>query len=360
MQLSITPAPPSLLKKRPPFDENLGFGNFFSDHWFVMEYSDGFWNNPRIEAMQPLSLHPASMGLHYGQLIFEGLKAYRKNESIFLFRPEENFKRMNRSAHRLVMPSLDTQFVLDALTQLLILEQKWIPQTKGYALYIRPTMVATEPRLRVKPSEKYTFFIILSPVGAYYPKGMKPISIYVTDEYARAAVGGCGEAKAAGNYAASLLAQQKGAAQGCEQVLWLDSAEKRYIEEVGAMNLFIRFKDTIVTPSLSGAILPGITRDSVIQILKKWNLPLVERSISLEELLQGIKKEEVLEVFGTGTAAVISSVGMINYNGKKYTILDGEIGSLTQKLYNYLTDLQQGNIEDSFGFKHSIQSEFVS
>jgi branched-chain amino acid aminotransferase len=354
MELRLSPLPEHERKQMPVLDETLSFGRVFTDHWFAMEYSDGVWQEGRIEPLRSMSLHPAARGLHYGQLIFEGMKAYHEAGDYFLFRPEENFKRLNASARRLVMPEVDEAFVLSSLEKLLYLDKNWIPTKEGFALYIRPTMIATEENLSAGPANKYLFYILLSPVGAYYSSGLKPVNIYITDAYSRASLGGCGSAKAAGNYAAGLIAQKEGLKYGCHQVLWLDSAEKKYIEEVGAMNIFIRFKDTLVTPPLEGTILPGITRDSVLKITRDWGLKVEERKVALTELLEGIESGDVVEVFGTGTAAVVSPVGRVRFKDKEYAIAQEQTGELTQKIHDHMLALYRGKVNDPHGFSYPL------
>ncbi|MBF0313924.1 MAG: branched-chain amino acid aminotransferase [Oligoflexia bacterium] len=349
----------NLKKNIPPFDANLGFGRHFSDHIFLMEHTDGRWQNPRIEPYKNISFPPSAMTFHYGQGIFEGMKAYKRNGELFLFRPQKNLERMNNSARRMVMPTFDNEEVLEAIKTLVCLEKDWIPDLKGYALYIRPTMIATEPCLGVRPSNSYLFFCIVGPVGAYYPKGFNPVDIYVCEKYVRAVRGGVGEAKAMGNYAASLLAQREGQTYNCSQVLWLDGVERRYIEEVGAMNIFVRFKDELATPALLGSILPGVTRDSVLKIARDWGLTVNERQISIDELIEGVKSGSVLEVFGVGTAAVISPVGRLVYQEQNYTVGDGKTGELSQKLFDYITSLQIGLEKDKFGFVEKIDEAAI-
>ena len=270
MEIVVDLVPDDKRKTKPENALNLVFGSVFTDHMFTMEYSNGEWRNARIEAFKPLQINPAALVLHYGQGIFEGMKGYRRNDRIYMFRPDENMKRMNHSANRMVMPNIDSGFVLHALSELLRIEQEWIPTQDGTSLYIRPTMIATEPKLGVRPSTEYLFYVILSPVGPYFKEGFSPVGIYVSDENVRAAEGGTGTAKTMGNYAASLLAGAQARNAGYSQVLWLDAKERKYIEEVGTMNIFIVLEDEIVTPPLSGTILSGITRASVLHLLNDW------------------------------------------------------------------------------------------
>ncbi len=344
-------------KKRKNYKESqLGFGKYFSDHMFIMDYDEGKgWNNARIIPYQPLVLDPAALALHYGQTIFEGLKAYHgKDDGIYLFRPKDNIKRMNNSAERLCMPKVDEDFVVDAIKKLVLIEKDWIPRSHGTSLYIRPTMIASEAALGVRASSEYIFYVIVGPVGAYYPEGMNPIKIYVSDKFVRAVKGGIGEAKAGGNYAASLYAAEEASKMGCSQVLWLDAIARKYVEEVGAMNIFFYFRDALVTPSLSGSILPGITRDSVIKIVKDWSIKIEERMLEIDEVIEGIKKGLLKEVFGSGTAAIISPVGELYYKGNSYTVNNGKIGELTKRLYEEIMNYQYGEKEEPYGWVERI------
>ncbi len=338
--------------KEHPEDSKLGFGTFFTDHMFNMDYNrEKGWHNPRIEPYAPLEMDPSTMVLHYGQAIFEGLKAYRTvSDDILLFRPRDNFKRMNRSADRLCIPQLDEDFVLEALLELLRLEKGWVPSEPGTSLYIRPTIIAMDPYIGLRSSFTYRFFIILSPVGAYYPEGFDPVKIWVTPEYVRAVRGGVGEAKTAGNYAASLYATELANKDGYTQVMWLDGIERRYVEEVGSMNIFFIIGDEIITPALTGSILSGITRDSVIKLAELWGKKVVERKIGIDEIYEAHAKGELKEVFGSGTAAVISPVGNIKYDGKEITIGDGNVGPFAARLFKELADIQYGRADDPFAW----------
>ncbi|MBX6422805.1 branched-chain amino acid aminotransferase [Thermosulfurimonas sp. F29] len=338
-------------RRRPvPELKNLVFGRLFTEHMFVMEYDcEKGWHSARIEPYHSIELDPAAIVLHYAQTIFEGLKAYYGVDGrIRLFRPRENMRRLNRGAERLCMPRVDEEFVLSAIKRLVLIDRAWIPREKGAALYIRPFMFGTEPSLGVKPSHSYLFLVILSPVSAYYQEGFNPVKIYVTDEFVRAAPGGTGEVKAGGNYAASLKAAELARKKGYTQVLWLDAVERRYVEEVGTMNIFFYFKDELVTPALSGSILPGITRDSVLRLARHWGLPVSERRVSIEEVIEGIESGRLRECFGTGTAAVISPVGALSYRGREYLINNGETGPLARRLFDELTAIQYGEKEDPF------------
>src|SRR5210317_97500 len=338
--------------KTKPDDAKLGFGTIFTDHMFNMDYSlDGGWQAARIEPYGSIEMDPATMYLHYGQGVFEGLKAYRTESGrIQLFRPQENLKRLNRSCRRLCIPEVDEAFVLDAMKQLIATEKDWVPGAPETSLYIRPTIIAMDPFLGVRASYAYRFFIILSPVGAYYPEGFNPIKILVTSDYVRAVRGGVGEAKTPGNYAASLLAGEKAHEAGYSQVLWLDGVEQKYLEEVGSMNIFFVIDDEIVTPRLNGSILPGITRDSVIKLANHWNDKVSERKIGIDELMQAHSSGKLQEVFGAGTAAVISPVGEIKYGDQVITIAGGEVGPVAQKYYDAITGIQYGRDEDQLGW----------
>ena len=343
-------------KKFRPKDSELGFGKYTTDHMFLMDYTkDKGWQNPRIEPYQHLKLDPAAMVLHYNQEVFEGLKAYNLEDGgIGLFRPDKNIDRMNASARRMVMPEIDPGLVVKAMKELILLDRHWLPTSAGTSLYIRPTMIANEPALGVRPSEQYLFFIIIGPVGAYYPEGFNPTRIYVSDEYVRAAKGGAGEAKTSGNYGATLLVSQLAAKKGYTQVLWLDAKENKHVEEVGTSNIFFNIDGQLVTPPLGGTILPGITRDSVLQIARSWGLDVLERQISIDEVVQGCKDGSLQEMFATGTAAVISPVGEICYKEKDFQVADGQTGELAQKLYDEITGIQYGLKKDPFGWRLRI------
>lgn len=337
--------------------DDLGFGVDFTDRMFVMEYDRGKgWHSARIVKFQNLSVSPATMTFHYGQAAFEGLKAYpREDARAALFRPEQNLRRMNVSADRLCMPPIDEAFVLDCLKELIRLESEWIPRGEGQSLYIRPTFVGVEPVIKVRASDKYLFFIILSPVGAYFARGFSAARILVEDEYSRAAIGGTGYTKACGNYGASLKAGEKAAKGGYDQVLWLDACHHRYVEEVGSMNIFFVIEGKLVTPSLRGSILAGITRDSTMVLARDLGYEVEERELSIDEVLDGIKDGRVQEVFGTGTACVISPVGVLGYKGQDCAVGDGGVGPITQRLYNELTSIQYGTAEDRFGWIRTIE-----
>ena len=344
----------SSAKPKPDFSQ-LGFGKYFTDHMLVMDYKDGEWGALEIVPFDSMQMSPATNCLHYAQGIFEGAKAYKTPEGkITSFRLEENFARMNRSASRMCMPNFDANKVLTGLVDLLKLEQDWIPTMPGTALYIRPTMIATDPMLGVHASHTYKFFIILSPVGAYYANGLKPTKILVEETFVRASIGGTGEAKCMGNYAASLLASEMAISKGYDQVLWLDAKEHKYAEEVGAMNMFFVIGDEIITPELVGSILPGITRKSTIELLRAEGYKVVERRISIDEITKAHAEGRLLEAFGTGTAAVVSPVGIIGFRGNDMVINNQEMGAVTSELYTKLTDIQYGRSEDKFTWVNRI------
>jgi branched-chain amino acid aminotransferase len=329
--------------------KNLGFGLIFTDHAFEMDYSpDKGWHNPTIKPLRNIAMHPATMFIHYGQAIFEGLKAFKTvNGDVVIFRPEKHFQRLNNSAKRICIPQVDIPFAMHALTELISIDKDWIPTRKGESLYIRPFIFGSDPVLGVRPSTSYKFVIVLSPVGAYYPEGFKPVKILAQDDYVRAVRKGLGDCKTPANYAASLLAAEEAKKKGYTQVLWLDGVEQKYIEEVGTMNIFIRFKNEVATPMLTGSILPGVTRDSVIQLLKKWNMNVTERLVSIQEVVDEYKKGNVLEVFGTGTAAIISSVGTLTYKDTNMFFSNTEPGELAYKLFEALTSIHRGEAPDT-------------
>ena len=343
--------------------ESLGFGKIFTDHMFEMDYNekDG-WHNPTIRPVDALAVHPASMFIHYGQAVFEGLKAFRQESGdIVIFRVDKHFERINNSSRKICIPEIDVDFAITALKELINIERDWIPSKRGESLYIRPFIYGTDPFLGVKPAKEYKFIILLSPVGAYYPEGFKPVKILVTDEYVRAVRKGLGDCKTPANYAASLLAGEQAIKKGFTQVLWLDGVEQKYIEEVGTMNIFINLKDEIVTPKLNGSILPGVTRRSVIEILKEWKMNIVERPISIDEVVDAYDKGNLLGVFGTGTAAIISSVGWLTYKNTQMSFNDGNPGELDLKLFDELTSIHYGLKEDTHNWlTHVTQKEVVT
>jgi branched-chain amino acid aminotransferase len=356
MEITVTHVEPQHMKPKPQDESQLGFGRIFTDHFFLVEHDDQKgWHNASIEPVRPLSLDPAAMCLHYGQEIFEGMKAYRgDDDSIYLFRPEENIRRMNRSAVRLCMPPMDEDLFMEALKKLVLLEKDWIPHGAGTSLYIRPTMIATENALGVHPANRYLFFIILSAVGAYYPEGFSPTKIYVSEKYARSTPGGVGDCKAAGNYAASLYASREASEMGYTQVLWLDAKERKYVEEVGTSNIFFVIGDDLITPPLSGSILPGVTRDSVIRLAGSWGINVLEKQLSIDEILSANADGTLKEAFASGTAAIVSPVGQIYCRKKEYVIGDGRTGALTERLYSEILQIQYGKKEDPFGWRVKI------
>ena len=342
-------------KVKPDYS-NLGFGKYFTDHMFLMDYaSDKGWYDPRIVPYGPISLDPSAMVLHYAQETFEGMKAYYSPEGkVLLFRPWDNFDRLNSSHNRLCIPPIDPDFALEALKTLLRVDIDWMPKEDGTSMYIRPFVIATEPHLGVRTSNNYIFCIILSPVAAYYPEGMAPVKIYVEDEDVRAVRGGTGEAKVGGNYAGTIRAQNKAQEMGFTQVLWLDGVHRKYIEEVGTMNVFFVIDGVVVTPSLSGSILPGITRRSCLEILRARNIPCEERMISVDELRTALESGKVSEAFGSGTAAVISPIGSLTFGDKTYEINGGQTGPISQELYDEITGIQWGKRDDSFGWSVEV------
>lgn len=323
--------------------DKLGFGKYFADHMFTLEYEAGAWKNPKITPYGPIAMEPGASVFHYGQAMFEGMKAFRgQSGKIHLFRPEFHAQRMAKGAERLCMPSIPQDIFLEAIQALVKLDESWIPQEKGASLYLRPTLMGTESFLGVRPSEKYLFFIITSPVGAYYSEGFNPVKIWIEEDTIRAAPGGLGAIKAAANYAASLQASTLAKKKSYSQVLWLDAAHRKYVEEVGTMNVFFRIGNEVITPALDGSILAGATRSCVLQILKSWNIPVVERKISIDEIAKAHQDGTLKEIFGSGTAAVISSVGELSNDKVQMLINDGKVGELTQKLHNEISDIQYG------------------
>jgi len=353
MNIKITK---STTLKVKPNDSDLRFGRDFTDHMFIMDYcKEKGWYDPKIVPYGPIPLDPSTCVLHYGQGIFEGMKAYNsKNGKVLLFRPDKNIKRLNSSCERLCIPTMNEEDVLEAIKTLVNLEKEWIPKKEGTSLYIRPFVIATDPFLGVHPANTYMFMIILSPVGAYYATGINPVKIYVEDKYVRAVEGGMGTVKTMGNYAASLYAQQEAEKKGCLQVLWLDGVERKYIEEVGAMNVFFKIDGKVITPMLNGSILPGITRMSVIELLKSKGITVEERKISIDEVIQAIKDNKLEECFGSGTAAVISPVGELMYKDKTYTINNNKTGETSKMLYDTLTGIQFGNLDDEFNWSIEV------
>ncbi len=354
MEIKITKTQTPKVK---PLDNSLGFGKYFTDHMFVMQYTpEQGWHDAEIRPFGPFEIHPASTALHYGSEIFEGLKAYRKADgSIQLFRPMENIRRMNRSAERMCLPEIPEELALEVLKKFVRFEEEWVPHDEGTSLYIRPFMFGNDETLGVHAVKHATYMIITSPVGAYYAEGINPVKIKIEDNDVRAVRGGTGEAKCGGNYAASNRAGERAAKEGYSQVLWLDGVERRYIEEVGAMNVMFKIDGEVVTPMLSGSILPGITRKSCLELLKSEGYKVSERRISVDELEEAMESGKLEEAWGCGTAAVVSPIGELCYKGKKYSVNGGKIGEVTQHLYDTLTGIQWGKLEDSFGWTEPLK-----
>lgn len=355
MKIIVEPIKEKDLKPLPE-ESSLGFGKIFTDRMLTMTYhEDKGWSDAGIGAYKDFSLSPAACVLHYSQEIFEGLKAYASEDGrVLLFRPEQNAKRMNRGAERMCMPAIPEDDIVQGIVELVKLEKRWVPRAPGTSLYIRPAMIATDPALGLHSANQYLFFIILSPVAAYFKEGFKPVSLYVEDIFVRAVIGGVGGVKTGGNYAASILASVKAQEKGYSQVLWLDGRERKYVEEVGAMNIFFVFGRKLVTPALSGSILSGITRDSVLALARKLGYEAEERLISIDEVLEGIKSGALTESFGTGTAAVVSPVGSLFYKDQNYQVGEGGVGAITRELYQKLLDIQYGRATDPFGWVKEI------
>ncbi|MFC1553806.1 branched-chain amino acid aminotransferase [candidate division KSB1 bacterium] len=356
MEIKIIKVQESELKKKPDKDTPLGFGKIFTDHMFQMNYEpEKGWFDPVIKKFEDIPLPPSAIVFHYAQEVFEGMKAYpRADGKIGLFRPEMNFKRLNGSAERLCMPTIPLDLQMKAVEELLKVDNSWFPAGEFESMYIRPTMIATEAALGVKKSTTYIFFIILSPSGAYFSKGFLPISVYVSEKYIRAAVGGTGTAKTGGNYAASLLGAQEAIEKGCDQVLWLDAKERRYVEEVGSMNICFVYNDTIMTSELFGSILEGVTRDSVLKMAGDLGFKTDVRKITIDEIIEGIESGKITECFGCGTAAVVSPVGQLFYREKMYTV-SKDPGPVSKKLFKELTDIQWGRTQDKYGWTRIVE-----
>ena len=338
--------------KVKPDESSLGFGKYFTDHMFLMDYTEGVgWHDARIVPYGPLALDPATMVLHYAQETFEGMKAYRKKDgTIQLFRPAMNAKRMQQSNERLCIPTLPVEDFVEAVKAIVREDSDWVPSKEGTSLYIRPFMYATEAAVGVHAAKSYQFVIICSPVGAYYLNGITPVKIYVESEYVRAVKGGTGFAKCGGNYASSIIAQKKAQELGYTQVLWLDAIEHKYVEEVGTMNAMFVVDNKVYTAPTNGSVLPGITRDSCLHILKDWGYEIHEEALAIEELMEAGKTGRLQECFGTGTAAVISPIGELFYKGETIIINNSELGTLTKRLYDELTGIQWGNREDKYNW----------
>ncbi len=334
--------------KTKPKDSDLGFGQIFTDHMFVADFQEEKgWYDPRIEPYGPLEMDPAAAVLHYAQSVFEGLKAFRGVDGkVRLFRPQKNIERLNNSARRMCIPPLDPDLALQSIVTLVGVEREWVPRTIGTSLYIRPTIVANEPFLGVRPAKSYIYFVILSPVGAYYPEGMAPVKIRVEEKYVRAVEGGLGSAKTGANYAASLMAAEEAKHAGYTQVLFLDGVHRKFIDEVGTMNIMVKIGDEVITPPVGGTVLAGVTRDSALSLLRKWGLKVSERPLTIDEVVAAHKSGALKEVWGTGTAAVISPVGELAYKNEKMVIHAGRIGELTQKLYDAIVGIQYGKAPD--------------
>ena len=343
-------------KKQKPKDSELAFGNVFTDHMFVMDFQEEKgWYDPRIEPYGPFPLDPAAAVLHYAQAVFDGLKAFRSRDGkVRLFRPQKHVERLIESSRRLCIPPLDPELALKSLVTLVGMEKEWVPSTVGTSLYVRPTIIANEAFLGVRPAKSYIYYVILSPVGAYYPEGMNPVKILVVDKYVRAVEGGVGGAKTGVNYAASLYAAEEAKHGGFTQVLWLDGRERKYIDEVGTMNIMLKIGDEIITPPLSGTILAGVTRDSVLTLMREWGLRVSERPVTIDELATAAHHGKLAEVWGTGTAAVISPVGELSYKGERIVINGGRIGPLTQKLYDTIVGIQYGTAPDTRGWTVAV------
>lgn len=349
----------STTRKEKPADDQLAFGRNFTDHMFTMDYTTEFgWHNPQIKPYQSLTIDPSAMVFHYGQSVFEGMKAYLTVDGdVQLFRPEKNMQRLNHSNDRLCIPHVDEDFALYAIQELVALEKDWIPKADGTSLYIRPFIISSEPFLGVAPSHHYQFIVILSPVGAYYEEGINPVKIAVENHYVRAVTGGTGEAKTGGNYASSLKAQELVADEGYAQVLWLDGIEHKYVEEVGSMNVFFKIDGEIVTPALNGSILEGVTRNTAIQLLKYWGYSVTERKISMDELYQAHEAGTLEEAFGTGTAAVISPIGQLTWDDTHMVINDSQTGPVAKRLYDTITGIQYGTETDPFGWVVKVETD---
>lgn len=357
LPIAVSRCPEEKRKPIPQDPKQLGFGRHFTDHWFRCTFDPDreVWTDARLEPRGRLSLDPAAMVLHYGLEVFEGLKAYRGEDGvIYLFRWTKNAERMQSSAERLMMVAPPVDVFGLAVKSLVKLDRAWVPEADGCTLYLRPTLIAVDPFLGVRPARQFEFYVLASPVGAYYATGFRPTKIFVSEEDVRAAPGGVGAAKTGANYAGSLRAQSKAQKKGYNQVLYLDAVHRRFVEEVGTSNIFFKINGKVVTPPLGGTILPGVTRDSVIQILKHWKIPIAEEPIDINEVVAASKRGELEEVFGTGTAAVVSPIGVLSYKGNEIRVNDEQTGPLAQRLYEFVTKLQRGQIEDPFGWREIV------
>ena len=350
MEFKVNPVPPAERRPKPTDESKLGFGKIYSDHMFTARWTpEGGWEQGVVGKYEKLDLEPAALVLHYGQTVFEGLKAYRNQHgTVNLFRADANLARFNRSAKRLDLPEVPEELFMGAIEALLELDHEWIPHSHGTSLYVRPTMIATEPYIGLKSASQVLFFIITGPVGAYYPEGFNPVKITVCEKYSRAGPGGLGSAKTGANYAASLLAEKEAIRRGYTQVLWLDAAERKYVEEVGSMNILFKIGGKVVSPPPGDTILAGITRDSALQLLRSWNVPVEEYRITIDEVLAAHADGTLEEVFGAGTAAVISPVGLLEYQDQTYQVADGQTGPVALKLFDELMGIQYGQRPDAF------------
>ncbi|SHJ15463.1 branched-chain amino acid aminotransferase [Roseomonas rosea] len=343
--------------KARPDDASLSFGKVFTDHMFLMDYEEGRgWHDPRVVPYGSFTMDPATSVLHYGQAVFDGLKAFRGPDGkIRLFRAERHARRLNKSCAALCIPEMDADLVRRSFEAIVGVDHEWVPSAPGTSLYIRPTVIATEVMLGVHPAHRYTYFVICSPVGSYYKEGVKPVRILATDKYVRAVAGGLGEAKTAANYAASLAAQRDAERQGYTQVLWLDAIERKAIDEVGTMNIMMQIGDEVITPPLAGTILDGVTRNSILQLLRDWGVKVSERRITIDEVMEAGRNGTLREMWGTGTAAVVSPVGELGYKGEKIVISNGQTGALTQKLYDAIVGIQYGRTNDAHGWTTEVK-----
>ena len=339
-------------KKEKPADKDLAFGNVFTDHMFVMDFQEEKgWYDPRVEPYGPFPMDPATAVLHYGQSLFEGLKAFRgRDGKIRLFRPDKHVERLNRTAVRMSIPPLDPELILRSWTTVVDVDRDWVPSSVGTSLYIRPTIIASEPFLGVRPAKEYLYYVIMSPVGPYYPEGLAPTKIKVIDNYVRAVSGGLGEAKTSANYAASLYAAEEAKHEGFTQVLWLDGVHHKYLEEVGTSNIMLKIGDEVITPPLAGTILAGVTRDTALTLMRDWGLRVSQRQITIDEVIAAAHQGALKEVWATGTAAVISPVGELAYKGERVVVNGGRIGELSQRLYDAIVAIQYGTAPDTRGW----------
>lgn len=336
--------------------DNLQFGTLFSDHMVAMQYKNGKWDQPEIKPYGPISFHPSMHVLHYGQAVFEGMKAYYVDENtIHLFRLDDHHERFNNSCRRLCIPELSKEAFIGTLEELIKMDFRWVPKKPGQSLYVRPFAFASQEYIAARAADEYQYFVITSPVAAYYKEGFNPVSLTTSEKFVRAVKGGTGEAKAAGNYGGSFYPAQKAQQEGYTQILWLDANEKKYVEEVGTMNIFFLMDDKLVTPKLGGTVLPGITRRSVISLAKKWGVEVEERRISIDEVYETHADGSLNEVFGSGTAAVISPVGLIHHQGNTIELDREKIGPFAKKMYDTITGIQYGKQEDPFGWVHPVK-----